>query len=583
MHKVNWFDFLNVNKNPGDMESKKADLLHASSITFDASTLSLTFSATVEYVGNSSDGSFNDDFNLGTTYWIGFESISSVAGGLSAPGTCSNRRIDDSGAYPMWRYPVNPMTLTDDMNPAERMAYPPSDWSLSSEDCNEVVYSRTLSWKDLTSCQDAKGNSVISVTETAETILMEGTFFVELVSPYSMATQSHLRTFQLAQQAFGMAISRRVDVLASTGVQLFISSVIAYGRDADDNYELTILTQSADYVIMSDPNAFSVPDGIVVEKTEGVNAGCLSASSFTCGQIFTATIPAVCPDGDSPTVDLSGDYEFSFTPTCRVDEDGDADEACTVFMSTLPESSKTVVLDVSSAFQDACASLIFEMQLTGNLIFYSDATFSDSAAVTDISAPFVIGQDTIYGKVTVNIPDDLSGDYQFLSVAIENIYVCTADPAVDLTANLDSTTGLGGCLSSGDIVDAGGPYKVYGDGAVEDYQGTTAYGTVVTANNEAAFSFLTFDTPRATIAVHVHLLLTLEEGAAGNRRRVRRRMLLQESGSTGNAFRSYIGTVEVTTQAQTADVSDPVGTNDAAAFAVGLLPAMLMLIGWVMG
>merc|ERR1712156_936750 len=132
-------------------------------------------------------------------------------------------------------------------------------------------------------------------------------------------------------------------------------------------------------------------------------------------------------------------------------------------------------------------------------------------------------------------------------------------------------------MGSGDIVDAGGPYKVYGDGAVEDYQGTSAYGTVVTANNEAAFSFLTFDTPRATIAVHVHLLLTLEEGAAGNRRRVRRRMLLQESGSTGNAFRSYIGTVEVKAQEETEDaIDDPVGTNDAAAFAVGLLPAMLM-------
>lgn len=63
-------DQLNVNANPGDMESKKADLLHATSITFDASTLSLTFSATVEYVGNSSDGSFNDDFNLGVCRWM---------------------------------------------------------------------------------------------------------------------------------------------------------------------------------------------------------------------------------------------------------------------------------------------------------------------------------------------------------------------------------------------------------------------------------------------------------------------------------------------------------------------------------
>jgi len=217
--------------------------------------------------------------------------------------------------------------------------------------------------------------------------------------------------------------------------------------------------------------------------------------------------------------------------------------------------------------------------LTGALTFYSDAAFS-----TAVTAPFVIGQDTIYGKVTVDIPADVSGErYQFLEVSIEKIYVCTAAEGVDLTANLDAADGQGGCLSS-DIVDADGPYTVYGNGAVAEYQGSTDYGTVVTANNEAAFSFLTFDTPRETIAVHVQLLLTLEEGAAGNRRRVRRRMLLQESGSTGNAFRSYIGTVKVANaQAETEDVSDPVGTNDAAAFAVGLLPAMLMLIGWVMG
>merc|ERR1712152_127827 len=197
------------------------------------------------------------------------------------------------------------------------------------------------------------------------------------------------------------------------------------------------------------------------------------------------------------------------------------------------------------------------MQLTGALTFYSDAAFS--AAVT---APFVIGQDTIYGKVTVDIPDDVSGErYQFLDVSIEKIYVCTAAEGVDLTANLDAADGQGGCLSSG-IVDADGPYTVY--------------------DNEAAFSFLTFDTPRETIAVHVHLLVTMVDDA-DRRRQIRRRMLLQESGTTGNAFRSYIGTVKVANaQAETEDVSDPVGTNDATAFAVGLLPAMLMLIGWVM-
>jgi len=206
MHKVNWFDFLNVNENKEDMENKKADLLHEFSIELDASTLSLTFKAIVEYVGYSSDGNYNDDFNLGTTYWIGFESIGSVAGGLSAPGTCSNRKSSDykdadgnTLEYPMWwGYPVNPMTL-DTVQTAERMAYPPSDWSLSSTECNKVVYSRKLSWTDLTSCEDAQGNSLISVTETDERYLMEGTFFVELVSPYSMASPGYLRTFQLVQ------------------------------------------------------------------------------------------------------------------------------------------------------------------------------------------------------------------------------------------------------------------------------------------------------------------------------------------------------------------------------------------------
>jgi len=576
---------MGVNENKEDMENKKADLLHEFSIELDASTLSLTFKAIVEYVGYSSDGNYNDDFNLGTTYWIGFESIGSVAGGLSAPGTCSNRKSSDykdadgnTLEYPMWwGYPVNPMTL-DTVQTAERMAYPPSDWSLSSTECNKVVYSRKLSWTDLTSCEDAQGNSLISVTETDERYLMEGTFFVELVSPYSMASPGYLRTFQLVQKKFAMAISRSVDVLASTGVQLFISSVMAYGRDDDGNYELTILTQSADYVMlgMDDTNAIDTPAGLSVSLIEGVNSECLSASSFTCGQIFTATIPAVCPEGESPIVDLSGKYQFSFTPTCR-NVPGESNEACDVFMTTLPDSGK-VVLDVTSAFQDACASLIFEMQLTGALTFYSDAAFS--AAVT---APFVIGQDTIYGKVTVDIPDDVSGErYQFLDVSIEKIYVCTAAEGVDLTANLDAADGQGGCLSSG-IVDADGPYTVYGNGAVAEYQGSTDYGTVVTANNEAAFSFLTFDTPRETIAVHVHLLVTMVDDA-DRRRQIRRRMLLQESGTTGNAFRSYIGTVKVANaQAETEDVSDPVGTNDAAAFAVGLLPAMLMLIGWVMG
>jgi len=40
-------------------------LVYGSSIEFDAASLSLTFSASLEYVGLSADGNFDDEFNLG--------------------------------------------------------------------------------------------------------------------------------------------------------------------------------------------------------------------------------------------------------------------------------------------------------------------------------------------------------------------------------------------------------------------------------------------------------------------------------------------------------------------------------------
>ena len=61
-----------------------------------------------------------------------------------------------------------------------------------------------------------------------------------------MTTDGYYRTFPLVQQDFAIAVSRRVDVLASTGVQLFISSVMAYGRDDDGNYECMLCVRSVE-------------------------------------------------------------------------------------------------------------------------------------------------------------------------------------------------------------------------------------------------------------------------------------------------------------------------------------------------
>lgn len=84
----------------------------------------------------------------GTTYWIDFSSFSSVDGGVSAAGSCGNRRSADYSGLSfaeMWEYPVNPADV-DSVTAAERMAYPPSDWRLNAVNCTTIEYERTLSW-----------------------------------------------------------------------------------------------------------------------------------------------------------------------------------------------------------------------------------------------------------------------------------------------------------------------------------------------------------------------------------------------------------------------------------------------------
>merc|ERR1712242_539559 len=183
--------------------------------------------------------------------------------------------------------------------------------------------------------------------------------------------------------------------------------------------------------------------------------------------------------------------------------------------------------------------------------------------IADGSDPFVIGQDTIYGKVTVDTQSDSSGAiYEFVDVEIESVFVCTVDPDNAGDIALDASTGTGGCLSSS--VDADGPYKVYGDGAVTDYEGTV----YAPSGNEATFSFLTFDTPRETIQVHVQLLLSLVD-TSGNRRV--RRMLLQDD-EAGNAFKSYMQSTAVQ-QAEEGmdDDANPMSTDGVGAVKGGVV------------
>merc|ERR1711994_1124095 len=320
------------------------------------------------------------------------------------------------------------------------------------------------------------------------------------------------------------------------------SEVTSDGEGEYGNYQLTILVQSADYVQLGMDNAvtaISLPEGVAVTDIQTETTGCLVAASFTCGQIFTVSLTAEC-SADDETADLSGNYQFGFSPQCRTLDDGSTDPACDVFMDSLDGCD--VVLEVDSTFVDACGVDTFSVEFEADLTFYSDDAFTEE--VDGESDPFVIGQDTIYGKVSVDIPDDI--DFEIVGVSIENVYVCTAED--DLSSTLDSDSGIGGCFSS--LIDVAG-------------------------SNEAVFSFLTFATPRETIYVHVQALLDMVGTESGEVRR--RRVLLQSDGT--NQFKSYVDTASVQ-EAETTDA--PLETDGAAGFAVGFVPALIVMIAMTM-
>jgi len=304
----------------------------------------------------------------------------------------------------------------------------------------------------------------------------------------------------------------------------------------------------------------TAPSGITVSAVDSFVGDCLVSSSFTCGQIFTAKIAASCSDDDS--VDLSGSYQFAFTPQCIVLEDGSTDPTCEAFKTTLDAAGK-VALGVDVSFVDQCDVDLFAVSFNGTLSFYSDDQFA--VAVDANSDPFVIGQDTIFGKVTVSMTNPAI-TYTLSGVTIERVYVCTAANALpDISGN-----GAGGCLSS-NIDD--GPYNVIGGGADPDYQGTIITST---ESDEGRFSFLTFDTARDTIYVHVQALLDVTF-TTGRRRRVR--MLLQSDGAEANQFRSFVGTASVVEAEETDDVGPTDGGDRCSA---GLVVVAMMVFAAAM-
>ena len=515
----------------------------------DAATLLFTFDINLEYLGSSSDPN-SGQTALGTTYVIDFQSFETgTPSFIGQIGNCQNRNPSDfisSDFNTFWEYSDYP--YLNGLGTSNYLSYPPPNsdyWTIETpQNCTSLInYHGSFSWQDITKCKDGNNDALIAVDDgitNSDSITLSGTLYVSVVSPYSMnsADPGYYRVHSLIQKDFSVKLMKQINVLSSTGIDLFISSIIAIFEDQETgSFKLSVLTQSADYISLSANNVLSSP--FASSSISEVTNGCLIASSYTCGQIFTITVnqsDIACNNG-SGEANFEGTYTMRFNPSCNTSE-----SVCNTFLAD--NNNAFITLPVTSNFIDTtCDPEIYTVILEGNTLFYDDAAFTTVHNASN--GNYVIGQDPIYIETVITIPGDGSGEnLDIFGVVIDNVFVCTTDPNNDLSANLNQQSGEGGCLSSN--VDADGPYNIISNGNTQDYE---AQKYANPASNIVRFSFLTFDIPRTTMFIHVQATLELSNGR-------RRRLLLQTTdGAATNQIRHFLTSTDISHQIVVDDTS----------------------------
>ena len=487
-------------------------------ISFDLTSLSLSFDIYLEYIGLASS-SLTNHYKLGTTYVVDFYSFGVNGNKINQPGNCQNRLsqsfIDITDFNQFWTFSQYPY-LSGQIGTNQYLSYPPpsNKWTLTASSCNTINYRSTFSWNDLVLCKDYNGNDLININDDGKSIKLSGTLYVNLVSPYTMTSIDigYYRSLPLIQQDFTISILKQINVISSTGVDLFIISIIGIVETLDGSCELSVLTQSADYIKLINGNALSTPLGLASMNV--ITNECLVASSFTCGQIFSIIINSslINCTALSPA-DFSGEYNLEFQVECRDNQDS---SACNAFIDD--NNGEIIALDVTANFIDrTCDTKLYQVEFDGNTQFYDDEEFLIPHNSQNGIDDYVIGVDFIYVQVTANFPDDgaSSDAYDILGVVINNVFVCTADDDVDLLLNLNQQNGDGGCLSSD--IDADGPYNIIINSVENDDYFVNIISAQDGTSNIVQFAFLAFDTPRTIIYVHTQLTVIL---TSGERRRL---------------------------------------------------------------
>ena len=227
---------------------------------------------------------------------------------------------------------------------------------------------------------------------------------------------------------------------------------------------------------------------VIVENSKNYFDGdCLIATQTRCWQEFSIIIET----NDCPTdsgLKFNGDYIFSSDFTCRDVENENTNSACNSYVNN--SNPLPITMDsVDFSYTEACDAIIYQLDLSGDIDFYDDSSFSNDQ--TEFSAG-----DTVYTQVSVY--GDMF-EYEIFTPSIRQCFFCTSN----------SSDSLNGCWNSSSV-NSGDIYSIQNDGL--DYYTWTDYDT----NSIVHFSFTLPFSAIGNVGKNFYVDCTLELSLGSN-------------------------------------------------------------------
>jgi len=527
----------------------------AANMTMDVNTDTLTMTVTVsaDFVGWATADQGVDGY--GMLYMIDFAPPDGAITDPQDAGTCSNRNgANKAGTFEdQWTYSAD---ADRGLDAADGAYAETSQWALSTVgDCNDVTWTGTFGWFDLLNCTDNGGaDDYTEIVEDDDWVNMTGAVTVNLVSPLGLTDTGFYRVYQLISQPFLIAVRKTVNVISSTGINLFTVTVIAvYKEDLAADLELVLLTEAADYLelenaqILTNPTPYTLTFG---NSGDDISGGCMTAG-LLCLQLFTIE----SSDIPCPTI-LSGGYTFQFDLGCNPAILGYADAAATC-ANYVNEYGGSVTLSTDFEWTDnVCDPLVFLIDFDANLTFWTNESFVDQLGSSE---QYNLGEQA-YVQVVVGDP----ADFVPTGVSLDNAWICTTHPNNEpLSVNQD--LGSGGCI--GGSIDNGWPKHIIDEGEENDevVTGNVTIYTDALPDNTVRFSFpVEFDVERTNLYVHVQASIDITPDARRRRLIDGRQLLQTEANTVSNTahFAGAVGIGEAVVIDQDEDDNDITGEGD---------------------